>query len=363
MTDRATLQQRLTSGDSLISLGGSYVCDGPLQLPDWPLTIQGSGIESTELVFTGGSDGLIGNYSTFYTNGPLTVKNLTLSQSGQGGTAIRLTYPRAGSVNEVTAHLEQLCIRPSPTLGTRASWKHIADFYHCWNLNLDHVTAHGCNDDYDPAKPFLMESGLRFYGGCQDAHVSHFRLTGGVDVGVLAVATELGECEGLVMTDGHLIGARRCLVLDSDKMPNKWPTPLASIKGMHFAYHEIGLLAIGRADMKVIGNDFSATQFARAHSVGAYVAGGSRNAVILGNTFGSMSQVSDIAYAVLVDASEAATMIGNAMTTSRGIWLTPSSSRCVGMGNTYGAACIAPVTNQRDQANPNRNRREDNLAA
>lgn len=345
MSDRTDLQRLLTSGESSVVLRGRYDLDGPLELPDWPFELIGT--ENATLIFNG-TDGLIGNYRTFYGESmPLKVWNVTLAQRGIGGTAIRLTYPRAGSVNESTATLAHLLIRPEPTLGTRASWECAGSFTHAWNLNLDHIVAHGCNDDYDPAQPFLMKAGLRLFGGTQDCHVSHFRLTGGVDVGVEAFATELGECEGLILSDGHIIGARICVKLDSGGMPNKWPTPLASIKGFHFAYHEIGALLIGRADAKIDGNDFSATRYSRAHSVGAYIAGGSRNAVISGNTFGSMSQVSDIAYAVLVDASECATIVGNpGISTSRGIWCTPSTRRCVEVGNSYGEACKFPVINQ-----------------
>lgn len=329
MSVRSDLQRQLDSGESSVMLRGRYDLDGPLELPDWPFELCGSGIESTELVFQDGCDGLVGFYRTFYTNGPLTLKNLTISQRGQGGTAVKLSWPDASSVNEPTAYLEKLSIRPSPTMGTPASWAHGIRLENGWNARIRDVTIHGRNQDYDPASTFPMKTAIALYKGTQDCQISGLLIYGGIDTGILIDANALGYGEGTLIQQAAMVGVRVGIKADSSKLGQ---TPWLHLNSTHLYFHETGVLLIGRTDAAIIGNSFVGSAKSK-HTVGVYVAGGSDNARIIGNSFSIMNPAP--AYGVVIDASKAATILGNAFDSYMGVWLTGSSSECAGSGNSY----------------------------
>lgn len=339
MSDRSDLQRLLTSGESVVRLGGRYDLDGPLLLPDWPFELCGSGIESTELVFHDGCDGFIGRFSTFYTNCPLTLKNMTLSQRGIGGTAISLNYPDASSVNEPTAYLEKLSLRPSPTLGTAATWQHGIHLTNAWNARIRDCTIHARNQDIDPTGVFPMKTALALHRSTQDLQVSGLLVYGGIDTGILIESSALGYGEGTLIQQAAMVGVRVGIKADSSKLGQ---TPWLHLNSTHIYFHETAVLLIGRTDAAIIGNSFVGSAKSK-HTVGVYIAGGSDNARIIGNSFSTMNP--EPAYGVVIDASRAATIIGNAFDTYMGIWATGSSSECAGSGNSYRHANY-PMINQ-----------------
>lgn len=357
MSVQSDLQRLLNSGESSVVLRGRYDLDGPLELPNWPFTLEGSGIESTDLVFADGCDGLIGRASGYYEQMPFTLRNLTLSQRGQGGTAISLSHPPAASVNEPTATIEHVTVRPSPTLGTRASWSCAGDFTHTWNMNLHHFTAHGHNGDQDGSS-FLMQTGLHFRGGCQDVHVTHLRLTS-METGVHMEAAQPGEGEGLIIAFGHIIGANTCIRLESH-LPGGHPTPLFNLSAFHLAYHQTGIRLINRSQCVIQANCY-ASQHAIEHAVGIH-ATGCRELKVLGGSSFMSGRPLGIAYGVLVDDCEYANISGAHFDTSRGLWFTKTTRKCVSHGNTYGPHCTFPVSDERP-GYPNRNTADDNKVA
>lgn len=339
MSDRSDLQRLLTSGDSQVVLRGRYDLDWKLEPPDWPFDLSGSGVESTELVF-GGSDGLWAAKQTFYTNMPLAVRRLTLSTTGAGGIGLIVGFPEVGSVNEICVVLEELTIRPSPTTEKGRAFREGIVLRHAWNARLRDICIHGDNSQWNLSEPFLMKTGIALLG-CQDAQLSGLTLYAAMDVGVLVEAQAVGQGEGLLLSQGAIVGARTCIKLDSSNVPY-W-TPWAAISQCHCFFHEVGVMLIGRSEA-VISDCHICASAQTAGGVGVYIAGKSHDVKVQGNTFTTNSYKPG--YGVVVDASEGALITGNTFLTFHGVWLTPSSRNCVVQGNRFGVGCKFPVIDQ-----------------
>jgi hypothetical protein len=319
-----------------------YAVDRHLALPNQPYLLEGAGIERAHLTFHG-TDGLVGNYTSFYQFMPFNLRDLTLSTTGQGtGTALSLTFPTVPSVNEPTVFVERVTVRPEPTTASGVTFRNGMRFDNCWNMRLRDSTVHSDNTAWDLEVPFLMETAIAFYRGCQDVKLSGVDIYAAPVIGVLVEAREVGHGEGFHMTQGHIVGANICVKLDS-VLPHGWPTPWFSISKYHLYHHYIGLLAIGRSEGDIEGNHICASAQTFG-GVGAYIAGGCRDISIRGNTFTTNSYRPG--HGIVVDASERILIEGNKILTHYGIWLTPSSRNCVVGVNTYGPGCQVPIIDQ-----------------
>lgn len=225
-----------------------------------------------------GSDGLDGVFGTYYDEVmPIKLRDLTLGQRATGqGTALRLVFPPVNSVNEVTAYVRDVLVRPHPTLGTPATWANGLFFEHCWNLRLDGATVHGDNarhapDKDDPTRPFPLHTAIRFKG-CQDVQARGLTLYGGMEVGVALEADVIGHGEGLLLDAAAIVGAR-CGIRIVSNLPGNLPTPWCALSHFHIYHHATGIMAVNRSELTIHdGNIYCSPQ--TESGVGIYIIGG-----------------------------------------------------------------------------------------
>jgi parallel beta-helix repeat protein len=287
---------------------------------------------------------LVGAFDTYYSAVmPVRLNALLLGTREVGvGTALSLMFPPVASVNEVTAYIDDLLIRPEPTLGTPACWENGGFFEHCWNLRLNRPSIHGDNarispgptifGTADPAQPFSFHTALRFKG-CQDVHCVGANIYGGVEVGIALDAGAAGHGEGLLLHTFNIVHARVGVRVVSS-LPGDLPTPWMVIAHFHVYHHATGLLIVNRSEPTIHDGDIYCSPETES-GTGIYIVKG-RAHKIHHNTIWNLSR--NGGYCMVLDDVDGAIIDGNTLYSNYvGIWLTRTTRNCKVYGNNIQA--------------------------
>lgn len=341
LTDQQRVQAAVNGCGRVALEARTYVLHAPVALPACPLQIEGA--RGRTVLQWGQGDGLVGVYHGYYGGVmPLTLRDVDLAcagLSGACGTALSLTWPDAGSVNEPTAVVEHVTIRPEPTTGAGRSWTHGVVLTNGWAARLHDLIIH--SDNYDPEALVTAVTLRRWSTGVQ---VTGLLLYGG-QTGVRVEATEVGHGEGTLIHRTEMVNVG-VGVHATSALAGGRPTPLLTLSDSHIASRRIGVMFEGRAQGGVMNNLFYGVPDPQQTYVGVYLAGQSHHARIVGNQV-YVLQPGAMSYGLVVDASAGGVIANNIVTDARvGIWLTPSTAGWGVGANAVSGAAWGAVLNQ-----------------
>lgn len=323
-SDRQILQRLVDRGGLVQLEPRTYVLDGPVTLPSRPVQIQGVR-EATALVWTHG-DGLVGQAQGYYRTMPWVVRDLSIGCAGQCGTAIDFAWPDAGSVNEPTAIIEHITIRPDPTAGAGRSWMHGIRLTNGWGASIREVAIHSDNHN-----PDSLHTAIFLGRWSTGARISEAILYGG-QYGIVLDATEIGHSEGTLISRSEMVNVR-IGVHARGRLPGGRPAPWITVTDTHIAARDIGILFEGRAQGSIANNLIYGVPHGAPSFVGIYLAAQSHHTRVIGNQVYVLTPEVH-AYGLLADASSGGTVVGNVLTFlpsaahihTVGMWFTSSAS-------------------------------------
>lgn len=341
VTDQERVQAAVNGCGRVQLEARTYVLHAPVALPACPVQIEGA--RGRTVLQWGQGDGLVGVYHGYYGGVmPLTLRDVDLAcagLSGACGTALSLTWPDAGSVNEPTAIVEHVTIRPEPTTGAGRSWTHGVVLTNGWYARLRDVVIHG--DNHDASALHTAVTLRRWSTGVQIVGL----LVYGVRTGVLIEASEVGQGEGPFLSRVEMVGVEIGVHARSTLAGGR-PSPLLTLSDSHIAARRVGVMLEGRTQAGITNALIYGVPRPDQTFVGVYVAGGSHHARIVGNQVYAL-QPGAMTYGVLADASSGGVIGNNIVTDARiGIWLTPSTAGWAVGANAVSGAAWGAVLNQ-----------------
>ena len=286
------------AGGEVFFPAGTYRITAALVLPAAPVTVRGEGMDVSVLKATADVDGLTGSFSAFYAMPP-TIRDLTIGTTVTNGTkkAIKLSYPSASSVNECTAIIERVSIRPFDHTVNDQRWDYGIELEHCWNARILNVHIHGANNQLTG-----MARGVHLLGSSNDVVIRDCSIFGTA----YAVLSD-GACEGTHVVNNTILGCNYG-VYCNDSAQHPW----AVITGNHIAAQIEAVYLANRAQSIVANNLIYKGGTATADFNGVHISTGAGGCIVTGNIVIEQSGASGEVRGVLVDGSASyGAIIGN----------------------------------------------------
>jgi hypothetical protein len=324
-SDQSILQAHLSGGGYVVLEPRVYTLHAPVTITCAPVRIEGVR-GATQLRWSGG-DGLVATCPGYYATMPITIRDVTLECAGTCGTALRLAWPSAGSVNEPTAIVESVTIRPHPTAGPGRSWARGVELTNGWYARLTDLVIHGDNHDAE-----ALDTAITLRGWSTGVRIGETLIYGG-KTGIYIEATEIGHGEGPTLQRVEMVDVGIGVHAKSTLAGGR-PTPMLMMSDSHIAARRVAVMLEGRSEAGLMNNLFYGVPPPGETFVGVYAAAGSDALRMIGNRV-SVLVPAAAAYGLILDRSADTIVALNQFA------FQPGSSHTVGIWAPNGPSAMA----------------------